>query len=98
MRIAHGTAPQEPGWQPAKVSDEDVRTFIGQFNTALNPIAATDAGLARVTEDLINILIDKGVIQFTDLPAAAQTKLLERRLVREQMSSRLTLLDDDELI
>lgn len=55
----------------------------------------SDAGLARVTEDLIDILINRGVIQFTDFPPAAQAKLLERRQTRATLSRRLQLLDDE---
>lgn len=55
----------------------------------------SDAGLARVTEDLIDILIHRGVIQFTDFPPAAQAKLLERRQTRATLSRRLQLLDDE---
>ena len=58
-------------------------------------LADTDAALARITEDLIDILIHRGVIQFTDFPAAAQAKLLERRQTRATLSRRLRLLDDD---
>jgi len=59
-------------------------------------LANTDAGLARVTEDLIDILINRGVIQFTDFPPAAQAKLLERRQTRATLSRRLKLLDDGD--
>lgn len=59
-------------------------------------LASSDAGLARVTEDLIDILINRGVIQFTDFPPAAQAKLLERRQTRATLSKRLQLLDDND--
>jgi hypothetical protein len=59
-------------------------------------LASTDAGLARITEDLIDILINRGVIQFTDFPPAAQAKLLERRQTRSTLSKRLQLLDDGD--
>lgn len=59
-------------------------------------LARTDADLARITEDLIDILIARGVIQFTDFPARAQTKLLQRRHTRSMLSRRLQLLDDDD--
>lgn len=62
-------------------------------------LAQSDAGLARVTEDLIDILINRGVIQFTDFPPAAQAKLLERRQTRGVLSRRLRLLDaNDEVL
>ena len=54
----------------------------------------SDASLARITEDLIDILIHRGVIQFTDFPPAAQAKLLQRRQTRAALSQRLQLLDD----
>lgn len=56
----------------------------------------SDAGLARVTEDLIDILLTRGLIQFTDFPPAAQAKLLERRQSRATLSKRLKLLDDGD--
>lgn len=61
-------------------------------------LADTDAGVARITEDLIDILIRRGVIQFTDFPPAAQAKLLERRQTRSTLSRRLRLLDDDNSV
>jgi hypothetical protein len=98
LRIARGSAPDEPGWQPVAADDPTVREFLGAIETHANPLAETDANLARITEDLIEVLIDKGVLQFTDLPVAAQNKLLARRHTREQMAGRLQLLDDQELI
>lgn len=59
-------------------------------------LAESDAGLARVTEDLIDILISRGVIQFTDFPPGAQAKLLERRQTRATLSKRLSLLDEGD--
>lgn len=58
-------------------------------------LSQSDAAIARVLEDLIDVLIQRGVIQFTDLPAAAQEKLLSRRETRAQMNNRLTLLPGD---
>lgn len=42
-----------------------------------------DAELIRVLEDLVHVLIDKGVIALTDLPPSAQVKLLKRKGFRE---------------
>ena len=46
----------------------------------------SDLMLARVMEDLIDVLIEKGVIMFTDFPEMAQKKLLERRGFRKEFS------------
>ncbi|WP_334155159.1 hypothetical protein [Tepidimonas sp.] len=59
-------------------------------------LASTDQELARIAEDLIDILIARGVIQFTDFPAEAQAKLLQRRQTRATLSRRLQLLDDGD--
>ena len=44
-----------------------------------------DLALARVLEDLIDVLIDKNMINFTDFPEGAQKKLLSRRGMRKEM-------------
>ena len=49
---------------------------------------------ARLQESDRDVLIDKNLIRFTDLPAAAQRKLIERRGLRET-GSHLGLLGDD---
>jgi len=69
--------------------------FRSEVSSQANPLSQTDAGLARVLEDLIDVLINRGLIQFTDLPAAAQAKLLERRQTRASLVNRLELLPDD---
>ena len=51
--------------------------------------------MARVLEDLIDVLITRGLIQFTDLPEAAQEKLLERRETRANLADRLNLYPND---
>lgn len=59
-------------------------------------LADSDASLARITEDLIDILIARGLIQFTDFPPAAQAKLLQRRQTRAMLNNQLKLLDDGD--
>jgi len=50
--------------------------------TNLELLANTDAGMARVVEDLINILIIKGVIIDTDLPEITKDKIKQRQDLR----------------
>lgn len=87
-------------WQEADPNDPAVAAFARRLGTAGadNPLALTDAELARVTEDLIDVLIDRAVIQFTDLPVAAQNKLLQRRQTRATLANRLDLLGGDDII
>lgn len=87
-------------WLPVEPGDVAVTAFarsLGGQGTN-NPLAQTDTDLARVTEDLIDVLIDRGVIQFTDLPVAAQNKLLQRRQTRATLANRLNLLGGDDII
>jgi len=57
----------------------------------------SDLALARVLEDLIDILIEKNVLVFTDFPPAAQHKLLQRRGLRSQFSYVDSLFADDDM-
>lgn len=78
----------EPGMAEAVAVDEPVvQRFLDRFrDTEPSAIAEalqrSDADLVRVVEDLTNLLIEKGVIRFTELPGAAQRKLLDRRQLR----------------
>jgi hypothetical protein len=83
------------GWEAVHGADPGVEEFVREVSSQANPLSQTDAGLARVLEDLIDVLINRGLIQFTDLPAAAQAKLLERRQTRASLVNRLELLPDD---
>jgi len=58
-------------------------------------LSQSDTAIARVLEDLIDVLITRGVIQFTDLPDAAQDKLLSRRQTRARLKDSLQLLPGD---
>jgi len=57
-----------------------------------------DGAFVRVLEDLIDALIDKGVLRLTDLPQAAQEKLNERKGLRWRLNDELNLLGDDESV
>lgn len=59
-------------------------------------ISRTDMAFVRVLEDVINVLMDKGVISFTDLPEPAQQKLLERQSLRQRINHVGLLSDSDD--
>lgn len=67
-------------------SNNDVKTVL----------SSSDVALVRVLEDLINTLIDKNVIQFTDLPLVAQGKLANREKIRGHLTSLDNLMADDD--
>lgn len=59
-------------------------------------LAESDQALIRVVEDLIDTLVAKDLLHFTDLPEAAQAKLLERRTLRRSVNALNLLQDDDQ--
>jgi len=61
-------------------------------------LAATDKGLARVVEDLVELLVRRHVILFTDLPEAAQEKIVQRRRLRRIIRDDASFLDEDEIL
>jgi hypothetical protein len=56
----------------------------------------SDLSLSRVLEDLIEVLMDKGVILFTDLPPKAQEKLRARRGLRREFALIDSLFGDPD--
>ncbi len=63
----------------------------------VNDWVQSDLALARVLEDLIEVLIDKKVIMFTDFPAGAQAKLLDRRGLRKEFTYVEQLFGDEDM-
>lgn len=87
-------------WQAVTADSSEVEAFIRDVSDQALALSKTDIGLARVLEDLIDALINRGLLQFTDLPAPAQAKLLERRETRAHLTNHLQLLplDDDQAL
>jgi len=75
----------------------EVRAFLGADTPPRGDNFATlDADFIRVIEDVIDTLISKNVINITDLPLEAQTKLFGRKGFRERAGKdALNLFGDD---
>ena len=76
------------GAEAARLDDADVQRYLADL----------DLDLVRVLEDVIDLLVSKGAFHFTDLPEAAQQKLLHRKSVRRQWRSLENPLSGDEEI
>lgn len=65
---------------------------------ALAALEESDMEFVRITEDLVNTLVAKSVILFTDLPEAVQQKLLAREKLREQIQGEknASFMDDGD--
>jgi len=58
----------------------------------------SDLAFIRVIEDIVDLLVDKGVLLFTELPAAAQQKLLLRQTLREEAHNGSLVVDDEDVL
>ena len=78
----------QPGMERKDTIDAEVLEFLqGEESDAslLNVLAATDLGILRILDDIIDLLIHKNIIMFTELPEEAQKKLTQRRRLREKI-------------
>ncbi|APG17366.1 tryptophan synthase subunit beta [Kosakonia radicincitans DSM 16656] len=62
----------------------------------LKRLQQSDLEMVRVLEDLIEVLMSKGIISITDLPQAAQSKLINRTQARLTLSGLERLIDDED--
>ena len=75
----------------------EVIAFLGEGRSP-ETFSALDLDFVRVTEDLIHTLIEKGVLQFTDLPDEAQRKLRARESFRNRrITDALDLIGGSDL-
>lgn len=67
-----------------------------QIESSILHLKQSDLDMIRVLDDLLQVLFNKGVLRITDLPAAAQTKLLDRVQTRSALAGRAPLINDDD--
>lgn len=80
------------------LDDAELRRYLesDQPDEARDALASSDREMARVVEDLIEVLIAKNVINFTDFPTEAQRKMLRRRNLRRDLSTLRNLAGDED--
>lgn len=80
-------------------TDPEVLGFFSQHGSVHAALAESDQAFARVTEDLIELLVRKGFIMFTELPVEVQRKLHARAGLRSRLAGEEAgLLSDDETL
>jgi len=98
--IAISTEESQEFVEKTDKSDSGLIEFINKIDISSDNLEQTfknyDDDFIRVLEDLINLLSKKGVIQFTELPKDAQTKLNNRFDLRTNVNS-LKLFDENAL-
>ncbi len=85
------------------INDSELISFISDGFTTDNPVSfllKSDVELSRVLEDLIDLMVNRGMINFTDLPETAQAKLMGRRKARAALNvqdNNAFLVEDEQL-
>jgi hypothetical protein len=77
--------------------DEEILEFLNRSvdtDPWMQLLSLSDIGTIRILEDLIDLLIRKNIILFTELPAEAQTKINERKQIREKIDTDQLMVDD----
>jgi hypothetical protein len=73
-RISSLAASAGDATEVTTIDDPEVQDFLRQL----------DVDLVRVLEDVVDLLVARGVFRFTDLPESAQQKLMFRKNLRSQ--------------
>ena len=75
--------------------DPALTAFFTGIASEASSLDATDQDLIRVLEDVVDLLIAKGLILFTELPVDAQQKIMRRQQMRSAMGNTLDLISED---
>ena len=75
--------------------DERLAEFLNDLIAGSSSLDSSDQDFIRVLEDVVELLIDKGIILFTDLPDSAQQKVMQRQRMRSELQDNLNLIGSD---
>jgi hypothetical protein len=81
------------------VESEELHNWLAareEVKARLASLQESDLELVRVLEDVVGVLVGKGVIRYTDLPDAARRKLDRRAVTRAEIEGLSGLLGDGE--
>lgn len=74
----------------------ELQQFLRSVATSQAQMQESDLDFVRVVEDLVELLIEKNYIMFTELPEKAQEKMRARQTLRGNMKASLDLLADED--
>jgi hypothetical protein len=102
--IALLQAPEENAQELLPADHPDIQIFLGgivpqiEGGSASAELSESDLALIRVIEDIVDMLIEKNVIMFTDLPQEAREKILLRKSTRKRITTPLDIVEDEDKI
>jgi hypothetical protein len=95
--IAMHGSPKPNASEEKSIVDEEILDFLNKTVSADSRkllLSLSDMGIIRLLEDLIDLLIHKNVIFYTELPEQAQEKIRERKRLRETITPQTLTVDD----
>lgn len=97
LRVEH--APFAEMTETLAIESEELENWLTareEVKERLASLKESDLELVRVLEDVVSVLVEKGVIRYTDLPEAARQKLDQRAVTRAEIEGLSGLLGEDE--
>lgn len=79
-----------PTWESGGWVVDAERAATHRFSVNRDQLAESDYKMSRVAEDLVDVLIGKGVITLADLPAEAQATIVDRKFNRAELARSIT--------
>lgn len=95
--ISMHSAPKPNATEEKPVVDEEILDFLNRTVSADSRkllLSLSDMGIIRMLEDLIDLLIRKNIIQYTELPEQAQEKIRERKRLRDTITPQTLTVED----
>jgi len=92
-------APSGEGSQWLELNHPDVVGFLqhpANETELKKSLENSDGDMVRVVEDLVDLLMEKQVFVFTELPEAVQDKLNARKKLRYDVNAISNLIADDD--
>lgn len=93
--------PDGPEMEQKQAVDDELLMFLsknGSKDSILHLLSTMDVSIIRILEDLIDLLVDKNIIMFSDLPEQAQEKLRGRKHLRQQMGKATLIIEDSDVL
>ncbi|WP_443191206.1 hypothetical protein [Pseudomonas indica] len=97
LRVEH--EPFDEMTEVLAVESEELQRWITakeEMKARLDALRSSDLDLIRVLEDVVSVLVVRGLISFTDLPEAARLKLDQRALARAEIEGLADVLGEEK--
>jgi len=94
-------APSSENSEWLELASPEIVAFLQKPTSASRikeALSGSDSEMIRVIEDLVDLLMEKQVFIFTELPEAAQSKLNARKKLRQDNNALENLIIEDDNI